>query len=233
MLVKPFVAFLVLVGTGIAASAGAEEASMLLYQVQEPGLEPYASRVIVTRQYLRMDDGGGEGDFVLFDRAKRNIFSVNHDDRTVFAIPARPVEIDPPMALERRAENIPANGGMPEVAGQKPKHHRLLVNGGECYNVVTVSGVLTDAVVALGEFREVLAGEHARILPHVPADMQLPCDLALNTFAPKWQLEYGLPIQEWDSSGKGQALLDFDPEFEAEESLFRLPGGYRHYGTGE
>jgi hypothetical protein len=61
--------------------------------------------------------------------------------------------------------------------------------------------------------------------------MQQPCDLALNTFHPDWQLQFGLPVQEWDEGGNGQMLMDFKEGVAVDEVLFSLPQGYQHYST--
>jgi hypothetical protein len=211
-------------------SAADIDSTMLLYQAQEPGTGTYPSRILVTERYVRMDDGADEGDYLLFDRQSRLISSVTHDDRTVFEIPPREVTQEPPSKLERRSEQVQTKGA-PVVEGKSPQQHHLYVNDKLCYSVVVVPGLMTDAVVALGDFRQVLAGEHAKVLPRLPADMQKPCDLALNTFHADWQLQFGLPIQEWDEAGNGQLLMDYKEGFAVDEALFTLPQGYRHYST--
>jgi hypothetical protein len=218
--------------TFIAPLHAAEiDSAMLMYQAREPGIGSYPSRILVTERYVRMDDGVDDGDYLIFDRKSRLISSVTHDDKTVFEIPAREVTQEPPMALERRSEKLKTKDGAPAVAGKQTQHHQLFVNDKLCYNVVVVPGLMADAVTALRDFRQVLAGEHAKALPRVPADMQEACDLALNTFHADWQLQFGLPIQEWDESGNGQVLMDFKEGFAVDEALFSLPQGYQHYST--
>lgn len=224
---------MVLLASGAAGAAQVQTAAMLLYQVSEPGLEPYNSRVIVTPRYLRMDDGVAEGNFVLFDRKTRIIYSVTHGDRTVLEIHPQAVTIESPINLTREHEVVKSESTLPTVADKVPQQHRLKVNGTVCYEMVTIDGVLDDALAAQRSFRGVLAGENARILPEIPADMQDPCDLALNTYAPDWQLQFGLPINEWDPQGKAQQLLDFSAEYPSAPTLFNLPKGYQHYRPGQ
>lgn len=207
------------------------DSTMLLYQAHEPGVGDYPSRIIITDRYVRMDDGKDEGDYLVFDRKSRLISSVTHDDKTVFEIPSREVRQEPPMALERRSQMVEINGDAPAIGGKHPQQHQLFVNDKLCYSVVTVPDLMSDVVTALSDFRQVLAGEHAKALPRIPADMQEPCDLALNTFHADWQLKFGLPIQEWDESGKGQVLMDYKQGFAVDEALFTLPEGYQHYTT--
>lgn len=215
-----------------AASAAEPTAAMVLYQVTEPGLDPYSSRLIVTPRHMRMDDGVAGSNFVLFDRRRNIIYSVTHSDRTVLEIHARPVDVESPVALQRKHTQVMTEDGLPAIAGRTPQQYRLSVNGELCYETVAVAGLLDDVVAALTAFRTVLAGENARILTDVPADMQDPCDLALNTYAPGWQLQFGLPIQERDTQGKGQSLLDYSTDYPVEAGLFSLPKGYQHYAPG-
>lgn len=212
--------------------AWAQDATMLWYQVMEPGFEPYNSRLIVTPRYLRLDDGDAASDFVLFDRQQNIIYSVTHGDRTVLEIHPQAVTVESPVALERTQVQVPMAEPLPAIAGRIPQQYRLSVNGELCYETVAVDGLLPDVVQALTAFRGVLAGENARILVDVPADMHDPCDLALNTYAPAWQLQFGLPVQEHDLQGKGQLLMDFSTAYPAEAGLFKLPKGYQHYSPG-
>jgi hypothetical protein len=213
------------------AWAAEVESVMLMYQAHEPGIAPYSSRILVTERYVRMDDGVDEGDYLVFDRQSRLISSVSHNDQTVFEIPPREITLEPPLPLQRRHEQQPV-GNAPKVDGKQPEQHLLYVNESLCYSVVAVPGLMGDAVAALREFRQVLAGEHARVLPDIPADMQQPCDLALHTFHSGWQLQFGLPIQEWDEAGSGQVLVDYRQSFMVDNGLFTLPRDYRHYSGG-
>lgn len=206
------------------------ESVMLMYQAQEPGVSPYASRILVTERYVRMDDGVDDGDYLVFDRKKRLISSVTHEEQTVFEIPAREVTQESPLALELHTEHV--QDDEPQTfAGKEAEYRQLFVNGELCYSVVAVPGLMGDAVRAMREFRVILAGEHAKMLPRLPADMQEACDLALNTFEPEWQLQFGLPLQEWDEKGNQQVLMNYDEALLVDEALFALPQGYKHYNT--
>jgi hypothetical protein len=216
----------------IPACVSAVEGSLLIYQQQELGIEPYNARIMVTKDFLRMDDGADEGDYLLFDRKQRLISSVTHDDATVFEISPRQVKQRPPMKLRRRSREIKMENP-PLVGEQKPHHHLLTVNDKACYNVIAVKGLLKDVRQVLVDFRQTLSGEHAKLLPRLPADQQDPCDLARNIFHPGWQLEFGLPIQEWDEQGRGQTLVDYKENTHLNNKLFTLPQGYRHYTTDD
>lgn len=212
----------------------ADAAEMLLYSIKEPGAGAYPSRMIVTDDYVRMDDGADGGDFVLMERRSGAVHSVTHGDRTVLTIPARPVTIEPPVELHLTSEAVPLGEEAPTIGGRQAVHHRLQVNGSDCYNVVAVPGLLPESVAATLQFRRTLAGQHARTLLRTPADMHKACELAVDTFHPEWALGFGLPIQEWSGDDqRGRALMDFDPQFEAKPSLFELPSDYERLSVGE
>lgn len=216
----------------VPVGVSAVEGSLLIYQQQELGIEPYNARIMVTRGTLRMDDGVDEGDYLLFDRQQGLISSVTHGDGTVFEIPTRAVNQRPPMKLRRRSSEVKMDNP-PMVGKEKPRHHQLIVNDKACYNVIAVEGLLKDVRQVLTDFRKTLSGEHAKLLPRLPADQQEPCDLARNIFHPGWQLEFGLPIQEWDEQGRGQTLVDYKENTQLDDKLFTLPQGYRHYTTDD
>lgn len=209
------------------------QGGMLLYQVSEPGLEPYPSRLLVSEDFLRMDDGEATGDFILFDRKARTIYGVTHGDQTIFVIPPRQLAIESPELIERASAIVAGPEPLPPIGGQTPLQRRLTVNGQGCYNLISVEGLMPEAVAALKDFREVLSGEHKSLLPSLPADMREPCDLALHSFHPGWQLEFGLPVREWDEKGKGQFLIDIQPAYTIDTQWFELPAAYRRYSSDQ
>jgi hypothetical protein len=228
---KAAVAAVSLLGAGFGTSAWAAtvDGEMLLYQKSEPGIEPYPSRIIVTEGHMRLDDGVDGGDFAVLDREARIIYSVTHSDGTVLEIHYRPVDVDSPVELNLQEKQIPTGKDAPAIAGKKPRHYRLLSGDTACYNVVAVPGLLDETVKAMGEFRKIMAGEHAATLPYIPADEQEPCDLGMNIYRHGWLVEHGLPIQEWDGKGNGRTLVNYDAHYRVDSALFDLPEGYRHY----
>jgi len=205
-------------------------ATVIKYQMIEPNMAPYLSRMVVTQRQVRMDDGVDKGDYLIFSRESGIIESVNHDERSILVIHPKQVSIKVPFLLKQKSEQILLSDA-PEIAGVAPQQHQLLVNGELCQSVVSVDGLLTDLVEAWRQFRHVLAGEHAATLPYVPADQQLGCDLALNTFRPAWFLDFGLPVQSLEVGGKGFLLVDYSLEKAIAPTLFTLPDGYHRYSA--
>jgi len=212
-----------------AAQAAPVKATMLLYQREAPGLKPYPSRLLVTRHFVRFDDGHDNGDYALFNRTTRTVYSVTREDRSILVIKPRPVGIKPPLPLSLTATEVAIPAKAPMVAGHHPRHYRLRVNGKACYDVVAVKGLMPGAVAALRSFRKVMAGQHARTLPAIPPDMRDACDMAINTFHPNRILSWGMPLQEWDRHGRGQKLVDFKTGEKVDSALFTLPKGFVRY----
>lgn len=228
---KLIIVLLMMLGLNAPVLAEGQKGVMLKYMVSEPGLEPHPSRIIVTPEFMRMDDGAPGGDYLLFDRKKKLISSVTQEDGTVLEIPLREVTQSPPIPL-KRDHTLELDTKAPEIGGKQPHQLRLLVNDKPCYDAVVVPGLLEDTVQALRDFNRVLAGEQGKVLGELPGDVIEGCDLALHTFYPEWTLESGLAIQEWDASlRQGHLLVDIDQEFVIEPGLFELPANYRHYST--
>lgn len=235
------IAGVTLMAAGVLAGCSGPESSghtlesgkslMLMFQETEPGIDPYATRVLVNDAYVRMDNGGGHSDFVLYDRERNTIYSVMHSDRSVLVVQGKPVLGESPIAIEMDADKD-AHPDAPEVSGQQPVQYTLKVNDKACSKVMVVPGLLQEGVVALREFRRALAGQHSENLPKTPKEMLDPCFVAYHIFAPVQHLQYGFPIQQWDTDGVSRALVDYNKSFDTDPALFKLPEGYRRMGIG-
>lgn len=221
---------LIMALAALPAGAAEVKASALFYRVSEVGIDPYLTRWLVTARYLRIDEGDAADNYILFDRKERQVHSVVHGDRTVLDIPFRPVAKKPAIEIDNESRVV-RDEGLPAIGGQPPLHRELRVNNTLCYSVISVEQLLPDTVAALRDYRSVMAGEHAKNIDNTPVELQQPCDLALHIFTPLWLLEGGLPIQQWDPEGNGQALLDYQAESSVDSALFTLPPEYRHYQT--
>ena len=212
-----------------AVQAADETPATVVYlQESEPGVEPYATRMIVTPDFLRMDDGQDDGDYLLYDRRSRAIHSVSHEDRTVLDIPFHAVGIEPPPGLERITRRT-VDEQAPAVGGRQPVQQKDFVNARLCMETVSAPGLLDDARRALKEYREALAGEQARNLYKTPPELRDPCMLSNLVFHPGKGLEEGFPLYERNQAGRTRELTDFRRNEKVRVSLFELPRGYRHY----
>lgn len=182
-------------------------------------------RMLVNKTYLRIEDGDGKAGFIVFDRATRTIFSVNAATRTTLVVRAQPVTLEPPKkfvhAVERDKETLPA------VDGKSVTHYRLLTNGERCFDVYAAEGLLPEAVVALREYHEALAGEQAVMQARVPKGLDSVCDLADQVFVPARYLEHGFPVRQVNHAGVTRQLVDFKQDVPVTAGMFMLPLNYK------
>jgi hypothetical protein len=209
------------------------DATLLNFIEHERGVDPYPTRLIVTDKFLRFDDGEGSADFVLLDRGKDVIYSVNSEEKTVMAIHKKRLELQPPFKLELTHEQLNDMKEAPEIEGVQPQHYQFSANGEKCYEVIAAQGLLPDVVTALQEFTDLLASDSKVTFNSLPADLHDPCDMSMNTFAAGRHLAFGFPIQEWSVNGSGRALVDFQVHYQADEALFVLPADYNYFTVQE
>ena len=208
----------------LSASAAAGEAGLLVYQVWEEGIEPYISRVLVTEDHVRLDEGSDNGGYTLFDRQQEIIYNVQTEDRSILLLNVQEPATDGDDTLILN-EQVKVDEAAPKVGGEQPKEVRLFANGELCSEMVVVEGVMEDALEGLRELKLSLARIQAATLESMPLSMRTPCDLAANLYAADRSLNFGLPLQE-RSTGRSQSLVDFAPQHPADSRLFELPADF-------
>lgn len=204
----------------------------ILFVEQEPGVEPYQTRLIVTDDYMRFDDGENAVDFVLFDRKKNIIYSTNSGERTVMSVAAKKaLDVKPPFELKQVVKNLGILKDAPKIQDKLPLHYQFFTNDTLCYDVVVVKDLMPDAVKAMQAFQAVLSSDSKQTFNTIPADMHNACDMSMNTFATGQHFQYGFPVQEWTPTGTGRGLIDFDVNYKADKKLFELPENYQRYSV--
>mgnify|MGYP001765115216 CR=1 FL=1 len=203
----------------LLASLGVEAAQMteLRYQDQDAGGEPYATRFLMTDRYLRMDSGGDNDDFVLFDRKTRQAVNVLHGQRILMYMRNKPLPSTRP--FEYKVEEI--------VTPVNKSTVRVLIRAANntCSESVAAKGLLPDAVRALTEFKAALAYTQWQTYSGTPEDLRQVCDLVHHVWESGRALSYGLPIEERDYSGKVRMFSGHQAR-RLKPALFRLPKGY-------
>ncbi len=200
-------------------------ATVLQFEEQEQGVEPYPLRMIITQTHLRMDDGEGAKSYLLFDRQKQTIYNVNADDKTVLLIERQ--KLSPPTegktALEITAGDT---SDMPALGAKKPVHKTLSTAGKRCYDVVAIPGLMPDVVEAMREYLLTLSSQQIENLDKTPVAMRDPCMLTNLIYHPISHLDFGFPLREWDYRGFVRELVDFGEEM-VSSKLFKVTDGYR------
>ena len=107
----------------------------------------------------------------------------------------------------------------------------LLAQDEVCRDLQVAPGLAPNATAGLREFYQALARVDAQMIAGMPADTQQPCDLAYGVYAAGAPFAQGLPVAEVRAKRK-QMMVDLEPEFAVEPSLFTLPEGYRRITMG-
>lgn len=200
--------------------------SIITFLEQEAGTDPYPVRVLVSPEYVRLDDDYDESDFVLLERRSRTLYSVAHESRSVLVIKNQPFSgsMPPDMTL---TEERSIDEDAPTIAGKQPIQVTYLANGTPCYQAISVAGLLDSAVAGMSEFSTVLAERQLGNLDTVPDSIQTPCFLSRYGYAPERHYSHGLPVQVWDESGFNRSLTDYRAGETVAAALFEIPGDYQ------
>ncbi len=211
--------------------------TLVLFMEQEMGVEPFQTRMIINKKFVRIDDGKGSESFVLYDRTKKIVYSTIPDERRVMAIYEKKLEkgqvFEPPFPLIHSVKEMPKMKDAPEIDGKRAKHYQLITNDKICYDVVAVKGLMPNVVKALTEFNKHMATDSRVTFNNMPADLHEACEMSLITFKPASQFEFGFPIQEWGKRDYSRTLVDYDVNYKADPELFVLPKDYQYYTVTE
>jgi len=212
----------------VSCQGGGNKATVVYFTEQEPSTEPYETRMFVTRDYLRIDDGKDSSGYILLDRKKQIINSVSMDEQRILVIRklATGIGKDSTLVHEARLQNDQP----PKVGGKTVRHYQLVTNKKKCYELFAAKDLLPEAVKALQEYRRILAGEHARTAASMPQELRSDCDFANHVAAPDRHLHLGFPVLTIDMTGRQRQLKDFKKNQAVSTELFRLPAGFKSFG---
>ena len=202
-----FVLLLMAGPSPVIADATSKPMLQLLFEEREPGLEPFTTRYLIDKRYLRIDGGDDDGDYVLFDRVKGEIYNFNHEDRTEIIVQRRSaVPLSSTLGLDQEDRLMP---GAPAINGIIPRSVLFFADNQLCRSSVNFPGMLPQATRAMIQFESLIQQQNRISLEQVPQEMQLPCFLANNYLAATAYLEAGFPVQMTDYEGREKRLLDF------------------------
>lgn len=217
-----------LAGCGESNTDASPVMDVVLFEEQEPVTEPYSVRMLVTAEFLRIDDGEGSEDFVLFDRKSKNIYSINSEDLNILEIPYTTHQYQPSVELKHRQTSVSQNDA-PKVNGQTPMQVSFYTNDQLCVEVIAVKGLLPTVLSALKEYHQALSAEQAKLASRTPDDLVNDCDLAENVVLPTRHLEYGFPIQLAVTGGRQRKLTAIDQAIAVDRTLFEIPQGFERF----
>lgn len=198
-----------------AGLASAADMTVVRYLDQDPGDVAYITRILVTPDFLRMDGGEDEGDFVLLDRRQRQVINVMHGNNlamvfTPGALPPRPASWTPRLDMQAAAPGT--------------QRYSLTVDGVVCIEGIVARQAAPDAARALAELKAVLAATQYRMWQETPAEMQHDCDLANQVWESDAILRLGLPLEEREFTGRTRQF-ESETRQPLQPGLFRVPQG--------
>jgi len=204
-------------GTAHAADADALQQTMIVlrYIDQDPGDPPYPTRILVTRDFMRMDSGEDDGDFVLLDRRQRLVINVMRESRLAMVftsgmLPPKPAGWKPRLDVHKAARGS--------------RRFSLSVKGVVCSEGAAVQRAAPDAARAMAELKSILAATQYRVWKDSPPEMQRDCDLANHVWESGATLALGLPLEEREFTGRTRQFeSETRPPLQPE--LFSVPDG--------
>lgn len=213
----------------IAGCSLGGNATVIHFEEQEASSEKYRTRIIITPEYMRFDDGEDSADFILFDRKQRVIYSTSSTDKRTLVIKWRALNNAEPKDIKNRVETL--KDSMPSIDGKSVTHLRLYSNDRQCYDLFAVRNLLPEAVKAMIEFQQTLAVEHADFMLNMPLQTASVCDRVNNVYRPARYLKFGFPVYASDYLGRSRQLMDFKTDKRVDAGLFKLPDGFEQYNT--
>ncbi|MET0090309.1 MAG: hypothetical protein ABW068_09880 [Candidatus Thiodiazotropha sp.] len=218
--------------SGLANAGNPIQLERLTYEVQEGDRAPLITRIWVSPEMMRKDDGEEGSGYVLFDRRDKTVYSINLEEHTVLIVPL--VRMDDQVSQPANLNLRQLKGEQaPEVGGRQPEHWQLRLGEQVCQEGWAVPGLMPESIAAMSEYREALARQHLLTLDQIPEAYRDLCDDVVQVFAPTALLQKGLPLRTWDAKGvvwrlKDYQRVDADPKtlFERPENLevMTMPG---------
>ena len=208
---------LALTGALQASETPDEGAGMtaLRYVDQDPGDAAYPTRILVTPDFLRMDAGKDDGDFVLLDRRQRQVTNVMRDSGLAMVFTWKDAP-RPPTTWKPELRTAPAAPGT--------RRFSLVVNGVVCSEGIVAPRLAPDAARAMAELKAVLAATQYRVWKDSPAEMQHGCDLANEVWEADALFSLGVPLEAREFSGRTRRL-ESESKLPRAPELFRVPQG--------
>ena len=223
--------FILLTALTLAACTDKPSTTIFLSFTESSPDGEYPVRMLVSEKFLRIEDGDTHDGFIVFDRAARTIYSVSHAGKSTLVLHARPVTLSAPKQFEHKVER--ENETLPPVDGKTVTHYRLLTNRERCFDVYAADGLLPEAVAALREYHETLAGEQSAMQTNMPIGMQSACDLADQVFLPARYLAHGFPVRQVNRVGVTRQLVSYKRDVPVEKGIFDLPKDYKQITPAE
>lgn len=211
-----------------ACSLNSTSALEIIIQENVGDGEMGISRTLITADYMRLDDGNDNSEsYLILDRKQNVIYSVYPAEHSVVKITYKDIDVESPIPLEYE-EHIRDDHDFEQKTFLKKPVKRYVITSGDkmCFEAYFIDGFLPDASEAELQFLKIVASDHKRVLPGVPADQVDACDLIINVFHPGTHLKYGYPIGVSNGLSYRRVIKSYDEHARVDKSLFTIPEDY-------
>lgn len=206
--------------------------TVVIYQDVEKGIEPYITRFIINKEFMRIDDGKPNTGYVLLNRKKDIIYSVSLENESILLIAKKLLKLKKPADLSPQVL-IHKNPSKLKLEGKQAHEFEVQVGGKHCRSNIVVNGVLPEFVAALKQYRSILANQHAQNLFKTPVNMRDKCFMSYDIYHHGLHTSRGLVLRSWDNKGKQSMLRDYKRNQTVSEQLFTLPKKYSRFKAGQ
>lgn len=215
---------------GLCLSLGAGAATL----VENKDASGQVQRVLLEGNFARMD-AGPPGNYMLVDLAKPAMFAVDHNQKMVvdlFAKPPQPPHMpaqqQPPEAPTVESKLVKIGPG-PEIAGFATTQYQITANGEICGNEYLSAEVLD--VPGLRNFVQTMqniAESRKKEMGPMPFMQQMPpCARATEELEAELSKQ-GFSMRSADKDGKMlQEIVRITPDVPAQPGAFDLPADYQ------
>ena len=201
----------------------------VLFSESEPGIEPYTTRLLLGEQYLRLDDGSDDSDYLLFDLNTRDIHSFSHEDETHLVIKSGPAQkVDFKIDFQIQQQTL---DDAPKIGGIVPAQHRFYADSCQCRESINVKGMLPGITQAMIDYEQALVVQNQQTFERVPNSLKTSCYMANNFLYASAYLEQGFPMLVSDYLGKRKQLISY-AAVDKPLSLMQFKNEYRVYYPG-
>jgi len=198
--------------------AAAATMAELNYQDNDPGAAAYRTRILVTTDYMRMDSGDDNGDFVLLNRANGELLNIIRSEQRAYRYATRLKSLKKPRPW-RVTQTV-------RQLAPGTRQFTWAVNGKTCGQVTAAATLLPDAAQALQQYWRALAPSQMKTWQRTPAELRDECDLARYVLEIPRLFQYGLPLEDIASDGRSRRY-ESDRLVPLQADLFAVPRSYQ------
>lgn len=205
-------------------NVAAKTVGKLSYQVTESGSESYISQIWVSNDWVRLDQKDDNSGYILYDRNKKIIYNIFHDDARLLTINPVIVQHSVPDSIALTT-SIEKEEKAPKVSGQTPMSYNVVVDKKPCMQLIVIPEVMTNELAGWKEFLARLSDQQSANIPATPEELRDNCNFVEHVYSPTIALDKGLPVV-WNTDFRKMRLIDFKPSIEVEDKFFTMPTDY-------